>query len=81
MAEKLIHEVRVVETDDGIRIEIKGDKERLREMGFGKGVFPFGMWQRGRFGHHGPRGFGFPFGHRPWWTESESSSTEHTDKA
>jgi len=32
MAEKVIQEVRIVETDDGFRIEIKGDKERLRQM-------------------------------------------------
>ena len=81
MSEKLIHEVRIVETEDGFRIEIKGDKERLRQMGFGKGMFPFGMGHRGPFGHHRPRGFGFPFGNRPWWTEPESSTSEQTDKA
>ena len=79
MSEKLIHEVRIVETDDGFRIEIKGDKERLKEMGFGKGMFPFGMGRRGPFGHHGPRGFGF--GRRPWWTEGDSSTTEQAEKA
>src|SRR6478609_7003238 len=59
--EKVLHEVRVVETEDGFRIEIKGDKERLKEM-FSKG-FPFGGLGRmmmggfgpfgGRHGHHG----------------------------
>ncbi len=53
--EKVIHEVRVVETEDGFRIEIKGDKERLREMGFGKGMFPF-PFMFGRMGHGGPFG-------------------------
>ena len=49
--EKVLHEVKVVETEDGFRIEIKGDKERLKELGFGPGM---------RFGH----GFGpGPFGH------------------
>ncbi|HLY26091.1 MAG TPA: hypothetical protein VKQ72_07115 [Aggregatilineales bacterium] len=89
MADKVIHEVRIVETDDGFRIEIKGDKERLREMGFGKGGFPFGgfgpggmgrgPWGHGHHGHHGPRGFGFPWGRHhwgqggPWWAEEEDA--------
>jgi hypothetical protein len=29
--EKVIQEWRVIETDDGYRIELKGDKERLRD--------------------------------------------------
>ncbi len=77
MSEKVIHEVRVVETEDGFRIEIKGDKERLREMF--KGAFPFGLGHMGGpFRHHGPRGFGFPFGrrHGPWWTEPENPAEE-----
>jgi len=79
--EKVLHEVRVVETEDGFRIEIKGDKERLRQMGFGKGWEQFGPGRMGRgpWGHHGPRGFGFPFGHHgrmgrgpwSWWDEEE----------
>lgn len=32
MAEKILHEVRFIETDDGFRIEIKGDKERIKEL-------------------------------------------------
>src|SRR5258707_11669606 len=86
--EKVIHEVRVVETEDGFRIEIKGDKERLKEM-FSKG-FPFGGLGRimggfgpfggghGRHGHHGHGPFGW--GRRggwggPWggWDEEERS--------
>ena len=82
MSEKVIHELRVVETDDGFRIEIKGDKERLRAMGFGQGAFPFGdRGGHGLFGGHrgGPRGFGFrggwhhgrgPWGHGPWGHQS-----------
>jgi hypothetical protein len=31
--EKVIHEVRFIETDDGFRIEVKGDKEAMRQMG------------------------------------------------
>jgi len=45
MAEKVIHEVRFIETDEGFRVEVKGDKERMREMGFGPGMFA---------GHHHP---------------------------
>ncbi len=79
MSEKVIHEVRIVETDDGFRIEIKGDKERLREI-FGKGMFPFGfgrmMGHHGPF-HHGPRGF--PFGRRGWWPEEEYKREEEPE--
>ena len=75
----------MVETDDGFRIEIKGDKERLREMGFGKGMFPFpfgfGRMGHGPFQHHGAHGFGFPFGrrHAPWWAEGENPREEKSD--
>ncbi len=53
--EKVINEIKVIETDDGFRIEIKGDKEVIRQMlhGFGAG-FPFG------------RGFRFGFRPGPW---------------
>lgn len=34
MAEKVIGEIRFIETEDGFRIEVKGDKERLRQMGW-----------------------------------------------
>lgn len=48
--EKIINEFKVVETDDGFRIEIKGDKEVIRKMlrGFGAG-FPFGSGFRFSF--------------------------------
>ncbi len=50
MTEKVIQEVKIVETEDGFRIEIKGDKEAIRRMinGFGAG-FPFGHGFRGGF--------------------------------
>ncbi len=51
MTEKVIHEVRFIETDDGFRIEVKGDKERIKKMGFGPGM------GSGHFGH-GMMGFG-----------------------
>jgi hypothetical protein len=60
MTEKVIHEVRVVETEDGFRIEVKGDKERLREMGCGPGMGFARRFGR-RFRHRGGPGFG------PWW--------------
>ncbi len=42
MTEKVIHEVRFIETDDGFRVEVKGDKERIKKMGFGPGMMGFG---------------------------------------
>ena len=60
MAEKVLHEMRIIETEDGFRIEIKGDKEQIKKMGFGRMMqgqgrgFGFGRW------HHGGHG-GFPF--------------------
>jgi len=60
--EKVISEWRIVETDDGFRIEIKGDKEAMR--GWLKHFkscrpghrarhgMPFGPW-RGAFWRHG----------------------------
>lgn len=60
--EKVINEFRVIETDDGFRIEIKGDKEAIRRM-------------MGNFGPHAaprgkrPFGRGFSFGFGPgFWT-------------
>ncbi len=71
MAEKVIHEYRIIETDDGYRIEIKGDKERikkwieggprhLRRHWMGRGFGPFGFGFPGMMhmkGHHGPGDF------------------------
>lgn len=59
--EKIINEFRVVETDDGFRIEIKGDKEKIRSFisGFG-GPRHWRHWGPGPGGHWGA----FPFG--PW---------------
>ena len=60
--EKVISEWRIVETDDGFRIEIKGDKEAMRERVkrmFAHGPMPFG--HRGPFGAKhwcGRHGFG-----------------------
>ena len=59
--EKIISEFRVIETDDGFRVEIKGDKEKIRALihGFGKHGHGFGRHRPGKhahgFGRHGPR--------------------------
>jgi hypothetical protein len=70
MSEKVEYEFRVVETEDGFRIEMKGDKDRLRQMidmlsGFGGQRFGWGgrhaPWGRGRGGWrhgHDPRSHG-----------------------
>ncbi len=72
--EKVIQEFRIIETDDGFRIEIKGDKEQLREFvmsldprhwmhhGGGEWKPPFGgpfPWKmRFKRGGWGPFGWG-----------------------
>ncbi len=63
--DKVIHEVKIVETEDGFRIEIKGDKEAIRRMlrGFGA-EFPFGRGFRFGFGPGAWGGFGGCCG--PW---------------
>lgn len=78
MSEKTIHEVKVVETEDGFRIEVKGDKEAIRKMGFGRGM---GFGPRMGFGphrFHGRRGWkrgfrhGFGRGFGPPWYAGEA---------
>ncbi len=70
--EKVINEIKVVETDDGFRIEIKGDKEAIRRMlyGFGAG-FPF---RRGfRFGFFPGFWNSFSGWCGPWQATDEST--------
>ena len=60
--EKVINEFRVIETEDGFRIEIKGDKEKIKRF--------MGGFRGGRR-HHGFRGrrwgpFGFGMGPKIW---------------
>lgn len=68
MAEKVIHEYRVIETDDGFRIEIKGDKERIRKWIEGGPRHRHKRWRKRAYGpfppdmmfmrgHHGPEDF------------------------
>ncbi len=87
MTEKVIHEVRFIETDDGFRIEVKGDKERMKEMGIGPGMgfwpgMGFGprmrFWRAARKGRrhgHGP-GFGPPWMWGWWGDEPEGEEAE-----
>jgi hypothetical protein len=76
--EKVINEFRVIETDDGFRIEIKGDKKVIREMlqGFGPHFF---RRRKRPFGHgFGPR-FWAEFGDWCWpwhWEEEEEEKKE-----
>jgi hypothetical protein len=77
MAEKVIHEIRFIETEDGFRIEVKGDKQRMREMGFrprSKRRFR----PRGRRGR-GP-GFGPDRGFGPWWRYSDWWRTKNRSR-
>ena len=85
MEDKVISEFRVIETEDGYRIELKGDKEQMKKWfdhrgGFGRGM-PFGRhggperWMRGIFGgrhHHGPWGHG--------WHDEEVDETETRER-
>ncbi|MCI0399635.1 MAG: hypothetical protein L0322_32535 [Chloroflexi bacterium] len=60
--EKIISEFKIVETEDGFRIEIKGDKEAIRRIlrGFDPESF---------FGGEAPFGKGFRFGFGPgFWS-------------
>ena len=43
MADKLLHEFKLYETETGFRVEVNGDKEKLKKMGFGPGMFGGGM--------------------------------------
>ncbi|MBN1890368.1 MAG: hypothetical protein JW850_20405 [Thermoflexales bacterium] len=68
--DKIISEFKIVETDDGFRIEIKGDKELMRKMLSHR----FDKKGRGPFGHHFPFGPGFFGGMGRWcgpWEEPE----------
>jgi hypothetical protein len=80
MSEKVLREFKIIETDDGFRIEMTGDKEELRKLLFEQGKPFFMPFGRGRgFGGHGP------FGHRhehqqhgPFGHPHEHGQHEHT---
>jgi len=56
MDEKVIGEIRFIETEDGFRVEVKGDKEQLKKMGWKPGAGPGFMHMGGHHkrGRHGP---------------------------
>lgn len=74
--EKVIGEFKIVETEDGYRIEIKGDKEKMKE------IFSGLRWRKFRSRHFHPFGFGFGQGFwggmGPWccWWEEEKEGPE-----
>jgi hypothetical protein len=77
--EKVITEWRVVETDDGFRVEIKGDKEAMRS--WTKHLKSCGprFWRHHRmpFGPWGGRFWGHGFGYcRPWGEEESDEPKE-----
>jgi hypothetical protein len=92
MTEKVVGEIRFIETDDGFRIELKGDKGRLKEMGWGPSMMgPRGMghgrgrkrfWRKMQHGHqHGPGhgcgpGPGMTGGPWFWWGREEDKFEE-----
>jgi hypothetical protein len=78
--EKVINEFRVIETDDGYRIEIKGDKERLKKMFSGRK-----HWRKKHRRGFGPFGFGFmpgPWMHMwgPWGEHEREHEYEHEEE-
>lgn len=80
MSEKIIHEVKLIETETGYRLEINGDKERIKQMGFGPGMFGFSPWMKrhGRRSRH-LRHHGRHHGHHrgPWgWKWGEAGHEE-----
>jgi hypothetical protein len=83
--EKVINELRVIETDDGFRVEIKGDKEKIKAF-----MSDIGSHKR-RHGRGGRSWGPVPFGpwmwmkaaacHGPWDFEVEEEQPEKPTKA
>lgn len=84
--EKVISEVKMIETDDGYRIEIKGDKEQIKATmkGFhrhrkrGRRGFPGmgGLCGHGGFGMHPMM---MESGHGPWDFEDDEEEIADSD--
>jgi hypothetical protein len=90
--EKVIQEFKVIETEDGFRIEVKGDKERMRQ--FVERMDPRNWspkhegppwgppWHWARKSRRRGRGFGsgmfFGFGAHPWWCWGDEEADEET---
>jgi hypothetical protein len=71
MAEKLISEIKVIEMEDGYRIEIRGDKERIRKFGFPLDECTR-QGRRSRFWRRWAWGAS-PWD--PWWSETPGSES------
>jgi hypothetical protein len=86
--EKVISEVKMIETDDGYRIEIKGDKEQIKASmkGFhrrrkrGRRGFPGmgGPCGHGGFGMH-PFMMKMASGHGPWDFEDDEEDSADSE--
>jgi hypothetical protein len=76
MTERILDEIRFIESDEGFRVEVKGDKEQLKKMfHMHKGFKPGSCFGRGR-GRFWARGHGC--GPPPWAWEWEESTEEQT---
>ena len=75
MAEKVIAEIRFIETDDGFRIETKGDKKHIRKMGLWPGMR---HWRRARKAWM--HGYGHGPGFRPPWMWGEWDEVDEEDE-
>ncbi len=78
--DKIIHEFKIIETDDGFRIEIKGDKERIREMGLFRMMKGFGRMKGGP-GWPGHKGHRFQRRWRKYGFGPQFWSDQDTDEA
>lgn len=84
MTEKVLHEVRFIETDDGFRIEVKGDKKCMKEM-FESCMEPMHGMKHGRmkgFRHyaHKARRYGPGFMMPPWmWCDMWEEEVEEDE--
>lgn len=79
MTEKTLTEIRIIESDEGYRVEVKGDKAKLKKMfhmckGFRRGR-PSGRG-RSRFW-----GRGHAYGPPPWAWEWEELAEEEDSPA
>lgn len=83
--DKVISEFRVIETEDGFRIEVKGDKETMRKMWRATGPF-----HRHHHRRRERRHWGFPFpmpdffcgwGAGGMWGEEAEEEDEPEDQA
>ncbi len=70
--EKVIREWRIIEVDDGYRIEIKGDKEAMRRW-----VEHFRPWARRRMHRHWPPFWG---GRAHFWGHDFECCDEDADE-